>query len=213
MKGSSSQKWLQRPRRTVESCDRIDIRTWHRYGLLTPGREFSWPLGLREGEDLSVSVEETHLVLKYCHAEFGDVRERISLEWTPCHYGGSRPWFLCPGGVNRRSCNQRVAVLYAVRHYFLCRHCHGLAYRSQQVDPARRLRSKTRKIFRRLGETGNVSVSPPSKPKRMHWRTYERLLGQALATTRTLLSTKVKKLPQKPKRTHHLADRVSRLLN
>jgi Transposase DDE domain len=31
------------------------------------------------------------------------------LEWTPCNYGGARPWFLCP----MDGCRRRVAVLYA----------------------------------------------------------------------------------------------------
>ncbi len=30
------------------------------------------------------------------------------LEWTPCNFGGERPWFVCPG----KGCAKRVAILY-----------------------------------------------------------------------------------------------------
>ena len=48
------------------------------------------------------------------------------LDSTPCHFGNSRPWILCPG------CERRVRVIYRPpsRYRFLCRHCHDLTYKS-----------------------------------------------------------------------------------
>jgi hypothetical protein len=107
--------------------------------------------------------------------EWQDVEEPIALTWTPCRYGGQRPWFICPGVVNGRVCGRRVAILYGAGRYFLCRNCYDLAYESQREDLPTRLISKAQKIRRRLGGSAS-SVEPfPSKPKGMHWRTYSRL--------------------------------------
>jgi hypothetical protein len=53
----------------------------------------------------------------------------VRLEWTPCNYGGQRPWFLSPV----RGCSRRVAVLYG-GGIFACRRCHGLNYQSQHAQ-------------------------------------------------------------------------------
>ncbi|MBC7324960.1 MAG: hypothetical protein H5T99_06565, partial [Moorella sp. (in: Bacteria)] len=37
-----------------------------------------------------------------------DIRYRVPLAYTPCNYGGERPWFVCPG----RGCGRRAAKLY-----------------------------------------------------------------------------------------------------
>jgi hypothetical protein len=57
-------------------------------------------------------------------ADWRPVRDRIPLDQTPCHYGGSRPWFVCPG------CGRRRAILHSVGGSFRCRTCHDLAYSS-----------------------------------------------------------------------------------
>ena len=106
-------------------------------------------------------------------------RTCVSLAWTRCHYGGQRPWFICPGVVNGRVCGRRVAILYGAEWYFLCRRCYDLTYESQREDLPTRLISKAQKIRRRLGGSAG-SVEPfPAKPKGMHWRTYDRLRWQA----------------------------------
>lgn len=57
----------------------------------------------------------------------------IRLEKTACHFGGVRPWFLCP------RCSRRSRILYMeeslnpVDCVFACRLCLGLTYRNQQA--------------------------------------------------------------------------------
>jgi hypothetical protein len=34
------------------------------------------------------------------------VEQRVPLLWTPCTFGGARPWFGCP------RCAKRVAIVY-----------------------------------------------------------------------------------------------------
>ena len=51
------------------------------------------------------------------------------LDYTTCHFGGRRWWFICPMVTNGQACNRRVGVLYLPSgRVFGCRHCHNIAY-------------------------------------------------------------------------------------
>lgn len=104
---------------------------------------------------------------------------RVALAWTACHFGGQRPWFVCPG----TGCGRRTAVLYGGR-FFLCRRCQGLAYESTRRSPGERALCKAQLIRARLGGTANRLEPFPPKPKGMHWRTYERWAQAAAAAER-----------------------------
>ena len=92
--------------------------------------------------------------------------EPVTLTWTPCNYGGYRPWFRCPGAFNDVLCDRRVARLYARSHYFLCRHCYQLAYSSQNVSVGDRPLNRAQDIRRQLGGSSNLLVPFPMKPKK-----------------------------------------------
>ena len=94
----------------------------------------------------------------------------VAIQWTPCHYGGSRPWFVCPA----KGCGRRVAILYG-GSIFACRHCYQLAYPSQQESAAGRALHKAQAIRVKLGGTANLTHPFPLKPKHMHAATYEQL--------------------------------------
>ena len=59
----------------------------------------------------------------------------VALDWTPCPFGGARPWFRCPLVVGGEPCGRRVRILYRPwgARYFGCRHCYGLSYRTRQL--------------------------------------------------------------------------------
>lgn len=163
---------------TVESCHSIDVRSWRRDGLLTPGNRFSsqW---MRNGEvtgSISVQVEGTRVVLSYMHRDRGDDWERIEepvrLDSTPCHFGGNRVWFRCP------ACGRRVAILYLPGRDFACRICYQLAYQSQRDPPHLRALRRAQKIRERLGGTFNMLTPFPAKPRNMRSRTYGRLRAE-----------------------------------
>ena len=202
-----------RSKKTVDSYPHLDVRRWQRHGLLSPGRSFTWSGGFTAEERLNVTVEETHCLLRYRDRKLGKIHESIAVEWTECNYGGRRPWFRCPGLGSRQPCHRRVALLYKIHSYFLCRVCQGLAYKSQQLDRVARLERKARKIYRRLGAPGDLDALVSSKPKRMHWRTYSRLLRQAIVTQRALLDGKKKQLWQRPRKTRGLIARLAKLLS
>ena len=91
----------------------------------------------------------------------------VKLEWTPCNYGGRRPWFLCP----RRGCGRRVAVLYGGSD-FGCRACRRLTYNTQRVSPESRSLERAQRLRVRLGGSVDITQPFPDRPKGMHFLTY-----------------------------------------
>ncbi len=107
-----------------------------------------------------------------------DLRYAIGVTWTPCHYGGERPWWICPN----RSCGRRVATLYLGNRYFLCRHCLRLVYASSQASGTiERPRQRIEKLRKRLGVApfptwgGFEFATFVDRPRYMHQTTYRRI--------------------------------------
>jgi hypothetical protein len=85
----------------------------------------------------------------------------VSLQLTPCRWGGARPWWTCSG------CRARCAVLLWWRDRWQCRACTGLHYASQYAPRS--------KADRRAGDalrgaeatdcTGSAR-NPPAEPQR-----------------------------------------------
>jgi hypothetical protein len=109
------------------------------------------------------------------------VAQRVPLTSTPCHLGGTRRWFLCPQhAADGQPCNRRAAKLYLRGHAFGCRRCLGLAYATQRESPRFRAITKAQHLRIRLGGTTNLLEDFPARPKRMHGRTYDRLLARLM---------------------------------
>ena len=181
-------------RRTCESSRSIDIRRWHREGGVRAGRSFSGSWS-RRGEPLAhidVRAETDAVVLIYRWrspgaAEWKSGGQRVSITWSACHFGGRRPWFICPVYSRGRYCGRRVAVLYELGGLFACRHCCGLAYTTQQETPMYRGLAMAQKIRKQLEGSTDIFDAFPDKPKGMHWTTYDRLqLAHEAAKERAL---------------------------
>ena len=65
------------------------------------------------------------------------VCQNIRLCSVPCHSGGARRMFLCPGkdGIQ---CGRRCSKLYLVVGRFLCRECGNLTYQARQQHDRRK---------------------------------------------------------------------------
>ena len=161
----------------------VDVRRWHRRGLLEPGTAFTASWGRYLGESsIGVLVLETPgepaeaVRLSYSRGlpgeEKQDVAYGVPIEWTACNFGGARPWFVCPG----LRCGRRAALLYLGGRYFLCRRCQNLSYASQRERggsvPALH---RCQRIRTKLGGSANVTEPFPDRPKGMHRKTYWRL--------------------------------------
>jgi hypothetical protein len=162
-------------RATVDGYRSIDIQEGHRQGLLKPGESisWSWERNGRKVASIGVEVESHRIVLWYGirgpRRKYTLFKEPVYLEFSPCNYGGKRPWFLCP-----RCCRRVVALDYC--GHFSCRCCQGLVYQSQQVCRWKRAVRRMQKIRMRLGGCPDLGIPFPPKPPQMRWSTYERLV-------------------------------------
>ena len=166
---------------TVEGCRSVDVLHWNRLGYFQSTRWFSW-VWERDGErvaSINVETQRHSAVLKYrirsFDGEWSNVEQHVAIDWTPCRFGGERPWFWCSVHSGGRYCGRRVTKLYGGGRLFACRHCYRLAYASQQESVHQRGLLKSQKMRMRLGGSPSMLDEFPDKPKGMHWRTYERL--------------------------------------
>ena len=142
--------WFRYDAKTaVEQCQRLDVRE----------------LRLKSGSCINMTYS-TH-----SHAgERRTINEDIPVDWTDCHLGGKRAWWLCPG------CGKRVAILYLQATGYRCRTCHNLTYRSSQES---RFDRHLRKKFKLCDKLGLGPIERPFfKPKYMRQKTFDRLRWQ-----------------------------------
>ena len=172
----SGRRWGNGFRGTTDGYRSIDVRRWRRDGLLEPGNAFGWQWS-RDGDEVAsirVRVGHGNVRLVYRQRSYGDDWQDMDypvwLDWTTCHLGGKRPWFLCPA----RGCGRRVAVLYG-GGVFACRNCRQLAYPSQNEDRSDRAARRVERIREKLGWPPGMLNGWYGKPKGMHRRTFERL--------------------------------------
>ena len=151
----------------AEHCRRIDVRRWHHEGILQSGRVGGWQWSDPETGEMRGSIgyrsDDGRVTLNYS-IDGTPCSQTVWLSRSPCNYGGTRPWFICPIR------GERVAVLFLRAGRFACRHCQRIAYSSQSDDACGRTWRKQAKAEAKLGPNW-------SRPKRMHDATRERLLS------------------------------------
>jgi hypothetical protein len=186
----SGRHWRSGKKDTTEDFRSIDVRRWQRDGLLRPNQAFGWQWTNRGKKVASINVltESKRVILNYRHrtpgAEWQDEKYPILLDWSSCHLGGKRPWFLCPA----KECGKRVAILYLGGSIFACRHCYQLAYESQREKDYDRAARRANKIRDRLGWEPGFLNGSGLKPKGMHWSTFEKLSAHHDAFVQTSLA-------------------------
>lgn len=191
-------KYLRRPKmggygsgryggkKKVQHCRSLDVNKMNKAGGLKSGYSGQWQWS-EDGEkvaSIECSSRKTNIVLKYRWRAYGEgwesSEQSVPVTWTPCHYGGQRPFFQCPGIVNGHYCGRRVIKLYSGGKYFLCRHCYNLTYNSQSETRHDRLLRRANK--RRIALGGEPGIySWIEKPKGMWQRTYSRHKAEILA--------------------------------
>ena len=171
--------WSSAAKDTTDDHGSIDVRRWQRQGLLIPNQSFDcqWSRRGKPFASIRVRTEPGQIILIYRHRSGGedwqDESYPIRLDRTPCHFGGDRPWFLCPA----MGCGRRVAILYS-GDIFACRHCHQLPYPSQRETTYDRALRRADRIRDTLGWQPGVLTGRGRKPKGMHWTTFQRLTAQ-----------------------------------
>lgn len=175
----SGRHWHLGANDTTNQYRKIDVRHWHRDGLLTPGCAFlsQWTHNDEVVGSVQVYVGTGCVHLSYRHqsggSEWKDEDYPIWLVWTSCNLGSQRPWFRCPA----HGCGRRVAILYG-GGIFACRHCYRLAYPCQRETRDDRAMRRADRIREKLGWKPGILNDNGLKPKGMHWRTFERLTAE-----------------------------------
>lgn len=145
----------------AEQLMRVDIREWHRRGLLWVGgrNTWSWTRGGERVGSITFSVSEQAINLIYS-LDGRDASQTITRASTPCHYGGSRPWFRCP------VCRSRTALLYMRAGRFACRKCQRVSYSTQSGTSHDRVCNLYHRLAAKLED---------GKPKWQRWATFNKL--------------------------------------
>lgn len=153
----------------------LDVRKLQRDQLLEPGQaynlhQYEYRFGRKRGI-FSISTRKDFLELGYSSCNPKDdcfPPQNVQIAWTLCHFGGYRPWFLCP----KDKCGRRVAILYGPQP-MLCRLCWRIAYESQRENKIQRLRRRLRSIESFCYRSSGAQAG--TRPKGMHYRTFQRL--------------------------------------
>ena len=170
---------LKRKLRDVQ-CARLDVHELARDGKLTLGNR-----GRLFGTiwfEVTGGPDAQRLVLEFpCKSASGNcsnpLRQVICCYWRRAHYGGRYLMFLCS------ECGRSARVLYA-RYFsdriwfFGCRKCAGITYQSTMGHRWDRSARRIEKLRARLQWRDNGTE--PIRPRGMHERTYQRILGTRL---------------------------------
>jgi hypothetical protein len=191
MGGFGSGRWSRDDTRVpVEACLVIGVNNLLQKRILRPGvcTTINWSSvdgWGRTVNDASIGTEATTrgIALRYTTTDYDGNRTdhdyAVVVVWARCHFGGKRPYFICPGVVNGVTCMRRVAKLYKppAGHYFLCRHCYNLTYYScnESGDLHFTARRRAKRAARKLRLTDPEHVYTMDRPKGMHKRTFQRL--------------------------------------
>lgn len=100
---------------------------------------------------------------------YGEHRQSLPLDSTPQPFGGHRWRFRC-------QCGRLTSVLY-FWDWWGCRQCHRLDYRSRRLSTPDRWQFRARKLYAKIGCTGQERWYP--KPKGMRWTTFNRIVDAA----------------------------------
>jgi hypothetical protein len=166
----------KRTRRDVQ-CARLDVHELSREGKLRLGTR-----GILFGTiwfEITGGPNAQHLVLKFpCRSASGEqlnpITQDILCYWRKAHYGGRYLMFSCS------ECHRSARVLYAWYFsdriwFFRCRKCAGITYQSTMGHRWDRSARRVEKLRARLDWRAHGTVS--IKPRGMHERTYQRILG------------------------------------
>jgi hypothetical protein len=115
--------------------------------------------------------------------------QQVPVSWTPCNYGGVRPWLHC-------LCGRRMARLFKGFGGYYCRPCCGNpVYESQRRSEKARAYLQAYRARSLLGGSRPVTDPIPERPWRMKQKTYARLCDRIERLERPLFGSRVLRHP------------------
>jgi len=169
---------------TVEelAVDCLDIRELHRRGYLIRRFVPRWPVFKWP------RIDQIRFDRYLIHIELVNqvTPQNIRVTWTPCNFGGSRPWLHCP------HCDRRVARLFKGLSGYFCRECvGGPRYESQCRNTKARAYLKAYRLRERIGGGRPVIDPIRERPYRMWRRTYNRIVTEVERLERLLIGSRI----------------------
>lgn len=170
-------RWSRYPtRNTVSDSLRLDAQAIGRKGL-DRYRRFTWRwswsnwLSGEQHAEIAVVIESPQTVLLDYRKGGEPMQQTVTLRRTPTHNGGHRLDWYCP------RCGRPARYLYGAP--FACRHCHDLAYPSQQASHQQAgtfaVQRRLAAIRRKLKMSPDAESLPTERPSGVRWRTWLRL--------------------------------------
>jgi len=152
-------------------CARIDVHELAREGKLKLGFR-GWLFGTVWFE-VTGGPDARQLVLTFPFIS-ASLEQIVCCHWRTAHFGGRHLMFMCG------ECLGEARVLYARWAndriwFFSCRKCAGITYQSTMGHRWDRSARRVEKLRNRLDWAAQGTV--PIKPRGMHQRTYQRILG------------------------------------
>lgn len=167
----------------TEDFRQIDLATFPKAVLTYGGAgRIRWFREDRETASINYTVSHEGVILSYYVGKAGcrqAIDDFVEFDRVPQPFGGCRKWFLCPG------CQKRCRVLYGGTR-FQCRACVGATYESQYDRVGLASFNRSLVIREKLGGPFGLDWPFPSKPKGMHWNTYQRLKQNDFSAVRRL---------------------------
>lgn len=180
--GSGRQGWKPK----AEHVQRLNVDKLQKAGALQNGNFGTWQWS-RDGEVYACVSWRAETAVLTLHFGFtpqgGDTRQicqHIQIAQQPCHFGNSRPYFICPAQRGGRACNRRAVNLYFKGGYFLCRQCQRVAYASQCEDALDRILRGANRHRAAIGADQGLWALA-TRPKGMHRATYQRHIDAIFA--------------------------------
>jgi len=169
----------------IEGTRSLDAMKLARAGYLCGSGSGGWQWSYQDGSTASIGISRGRdaINLKYRFqsngGEWQSVEQCVPIRWTPCRFGGERPWFICGVHCNGVYCGRQVTKIYGGGKLFACRHCYRLGYQVQRGGPMEQAHHRLRRLHQRLGANyDGPDGLPPPRPKWMRWRTYEQIVRQ-----------------------------------
>lgn len=141
-----------------------------RAGFLVNWRRAGWQWTYTDGTSANIGIDDgrDEITLRYrvkSHSEdWTSVEQQVPIRWTPCRFGGERPWFVCDVGANGVNCGRRVTKLYGGGRLFACRHCYCLGYAVQRAGPLDQAHHNLARLHRKL----SAKYDGPNEPLRLN---------------------------------------------
>jgi len=137
---------VERKKMLVQEACGLDTLILQRRGVFECRPDMRWTSTWKSGDEVVSSIAykliedldgPAALRLIYHRRNRSDDSEKfdypVSIESTPCNYGGVRLWFICPLQA-RQNCVHRCRVIYITPYndHFGCRECSELTYECRQ---------------------------------------------------------------------------------